>query len=160
MDEVAGQGIRQKESHMPLPDTEESNFPHTEEQSLVQHVTSFEEWRALASAWPMKQLVSLWNDLPGVVPVQKFTNREIALERIWRSVHGSEGTGNQSRREQKNPFREGSKAAQVYALLGRPEGAAENKVEQSVDQRSKRVMTTWPTGLGKTVLFSALPDTL
>src|SRR4051794_15431574 len=115
MDEVAAQGCRQKESHMPLPGTEESTFRHTEEQGLVQHVTSFEDWRALASAWPLKQLVAIWNDLPGVVPVQKFTNREIALERVWRSVHGSEGTGNWSRREQKNPFREGSKAAQADA---------------------------------------------
>jgi len=66
-------------------------LPHIEEQSLVQHVASFEEWRALASAWPLKQLVAIWNDLPGALPVQKFTNREIALERIWRSVHGLEG---------------------------------------------------------------------
>jgi Protein of unknown function (DUF3489) len=99
----------------------------TEDTELV---TSFEEWRATGSAWPLKQLVAIWNDLPGVVPVQKFTNREIALERIWRSVHGSKGTGNQSRREQKNPFREGSKAAQVYALLGRAEGATRREIEQ------------------------------
>src|SRR3954451_23847201 len=119
----------EREPHA-LPDTEESTFPHTEEQSLVQQVTSLKDWRALASAWPLKQLVAIWNDLPGGVPVQKFTNREIALERIWRSVHGSEATGNQSRREQKNPFREGSKAAQVYALLGRPEGATRREIEQ------------------------------
>ena len=62
-------------------------------------------------------------------PVQKFTNREIALERIWRSVHGGEGRQNPSR-EQKNPFREESKAAQVFALLGRPEGATRREIEQ------------------------------
>ena len=93
-------------------------------------MTSFEEWEQKADSWPLKQLVAIWNDLPGVVPVQKFTNREIALERIWRSVHGAEGRGNQSRREQKNPFREGSKAAQVYALLGRAEGATRREIEQ------------------------------
>jgi Protein of unknown function (DUF3489) len=114
---------------MPLPDSRETTVPPSEEQRLVQQVTSFEEWKVAAHAWPLKRLVSIWNELPGVAPVQKFTNREIALERIWRSVHGSEGTGSQSR-EQKNPFREGSKAAQVYALLGRPEGASRRELEQ------------------------------
>src|SRR3954447_16044362 len=114
---------------MPLPETPEPTGPHTEEQSLLQRGTSLEEWRAVASAWPLKRPVAIWNDLPGVVPVQKFTNREIALERIWRSVHGSEEKQNQTR-EQKNPFREGSKAGQVFAVLGRPEGATRREIEQ------------------------------
>jgi hypothetical protein len=96
----------------------------------IELVRSFEEWEQRAGSWPLKRLVAIWNDLPGVLAVQKFTNREIALERIWRSVHGAEGRGNQSRREQKNPFREGSKAAQVYALLGRAEGATRREIEQ------------------------------
>jgi len=85
---------RKRTTDMPLPDTTESTVAHSEEPSLVQQVTSLEEWRALASAWPLKRLVAIWNDLPGVPPVQKFTNREIALERIWRSVHGGEGRQN------------------------------------------------------------------
>jgi hypothetical protein len=28
-------------------------------------------------AWPLKQLAAIWNDLPGVLPIQKFTNRKI-----------------------------------------------------------------------------------
>src|SRR3954470_16559367 len=79
--------VGQKENHMPLPDSKVTTFPHSEEQSLRQQVTSFEEWRALAGAWPLKRLVALWNDLPGVPPVQKFTNRESAVERIWRFLH-------------------------------------------------------------------------
>jgi len=122
-------GVGQKENHMPLAETKETAVSHTEEQSVIQQLPRMEEWRAAASAWPLKRLVALWNDLPGVAPVQKFTNREIALERIWRSVHGGAGRQNQSR-EQKNPFREGSKAGQVYALLGRPEGATRREIEQ------------------------------
>ncbi|MFL6449487.1 MAG: DUF3489 domain-containing protein [Bryobacteraceae bacterium] len=114
---------------MPLPPTKDPAFPPTEEQSLTPPGTSFEGWRARARAWPLKRLVALWNALPGVVPVQKFTNREIAVERIWRSVQGGEGRPNQPR-EQRNPFREGSKAGQVYALLGRPEGATGREIEQ------------------------------
>src|SRR3954469_12534838 len=76
--------VGQKREHMPHPPTPEPTFPHSEEHRRAPQLTSFEEWRALAGAWPLKRLVALWNDLPGVPPVQKFTNREIALERIWR----------------------------------------------------------------------------
>src|SRR3954467_14527585 len=109
---------RKRENDMPLPNSKvatfprSEDFPQSEEQSVRQQVTSFEEWRALAGAWPLKRLVVLWNHLPGVPPVQKFTNREIALERIWRFLHPPEQTTPRKAAEQKNPFREGSKAAQ------------------------------------------------
>src|SRR4051812_8035115 len=72
---------------MALPYSKVTTFSHSEEQSLRQQVTSFEEWRALAGAGPLKRLGGPWDDLPGVPPVQKFTNREIAVERIWRFLH-------------------------------------------------------------------------
>ena len=56
----------------------------TEDAELVR---SFEEWEQRAGSWPLKRLVAIWNDLPGVLAVQKFTSREIALERIWRFLH-------------------------------------------------------------------------
>src|SRR3954465_13946107 len=81
-------------------------------------VRSFEEWEGRAGSWPLKRLVGIWNELPGVVPIQKFTSREIALERIWRFLHPPAPGSQQKRKEQSRiQFREGSKAAQVYALL-------------------------------------------
>src|SRR3954471_15917617 len=87
-------------------------------------ITSREEWEAIEGAWSLKRLVEIWNSLPGVTPVEKFTSRQIALERIWRAVESPEqargkaqGKGGQA----KVRFREGSKAAQMYALLCRPE---------------------------------------
>src|SRR3954453_15455391 len=72
-------------------------------------VRSFEEWEQRAGSWPLKRLVAIWNDLPGVLPVQKFTSREIALERIWRSLHPRESGKQGKRKEQSRiPFREGS----------------------------------------------------
>jgi hypothetical protein len=35
-----------------------------------------------------KRLVEIWNSLPGVKPVTKFTNRKVATERIWKVIHG------------------------------------------------------------------------
>src|SRR4051794_26834194 len=49
-------------------------------------LTTKDEWEAIAGTWPLKRLVEIWNSLPGVTPVEKFTNRQIALERIWRAV--------------------------------------------------------------------------
>jgi hypothetical protein len=33
-----------------------------------------------------KRLVEIWNSLPGVTPVKKFTNRKVATERIWKAI--------------------------------------------------------------------------
>jgi hypothetical protein len=46
-----------------------------------------------------KRLVDLWNGLPGVEPVKKFTSRKVAVERIWKEVEKLEAhTAAQSRR--------------------------------------------------------------
>src|SRR5947199_3857161 len=95
-------------------------------------IASRDEWETIAGTWPLKRLVAIWNALPGVTPVEKFTNRQIALERIWRAVELREQgtTERQSKRERsKVQFREGSKAAQVYALLCRPEGATVRELQ-------------------------------
>jgi hypothetical protein len=95
-------------------------------------ITNREEWETIAGAWPLKRLVEIWNALPGVTPVEKFTSRQIALERIWRAVEAPEqargkaqGKGGQA----KVRFREGSKAAQVYDLLCRPEGVTVREIQ-------------------------------
>jgi Protein of unknown function (DUF3489) len=35
-----------------------------------------------------KRLVEIWNRLPGVKQVAKFTNRKVATERIWNAIQG------------------------------------------------------------------------
>jgi hypothetical protein len=37
-----------------------------------------------------KRLLEIWNSLPGVRPVSKFTNRKVATERIWKAIQGLE----------------------------------------------------------------------
>jgi hypothetical protein len=49
-------------------------------------VTRFSDIRdlgRLAKRWPGPRLVEIWNGLPGHKPVKKFTNRKIAVSRIW-----------------------------------------------------------------------------
>src|SRR5258706_3540211 len=40
----------------------------------------------LAAQWPAGRLIEIWNSLPGVVPVKKFTSGELAAERIWKTI--------------------------------------------------------------------------
>ena len=65
-------------------------------------ITTRREWEAVASTWPLKQLVAIWNGLPGVKPVQRFTSRQIAVERIWRVIAGPEPVRRRSGRSRKD----------------------------------------------------------
>jgi hypothetical protein len=105
---------------------------------------SEQELQELASAWPMKRLVEIWNRLPGVEPVARFTDRKTAVRRIWRAVQPqSEKGGKPARRaSQSRPrpvFREGSKAAEVCTLLSRQEGATMNEIRSQTGWQAHTV---------------------
>src|SRR6266403_4732369 len=48
--------------------------------------TSQKELAQLAADWPGSRLVDIWNRMPGLTPVKRFTNRAVATARIWRAV--------------------------------------------------------------------------
>src|SRR4051794_5127362 len=106
--------------------------PENQEEENQRAITSRDEWAAIAGQWPLKRLVAIWNNLPGVAPVEKFTSRQIALERIWRAVEfptqvRRKATANAGK--PKLQSRDGSKAAQAYALLCRPEGVTVRELQ-------------------------------
>jgi hypothetical protein len=41
----------------------------------------------------MSRLVEIWNGIPGVTAITKFTNRKIAAERIWKAIQNLGVTG-------------------------------------------------------------------
>ncbi|MGA2717210.1 MAG: hypothetical protein ABSG41_29380, partial [Bryobacteraceae bacterium] len=45
----------------------------------------------LAVAWPADRLVEIWNSIPGVTPVKKFTDRKKAVARIWKAIQNLGG---------------------------------------------------------------------
>jgi Protein of unknown function (DUF3489) len=105
---------------------------------------SEQELQELASEWPMKRLVEIWNRLPGVEPVARFTDRKTAMARIWRALQpqtdkpGAKTARRNSRRH--GPvFREGSKAAQVCTLLSRPQGATLNEIRSETGWQAHTV---------------------
>jgi hypothetical protein len=128
-------GGQKESSSMPVHVTKEGLLHTVSGEEVktedIELVRSFEEWEQRAGSWPLKRLVAIWNDLPGVLAVQKFTSREIALERIWRFLHAPEQARQRKGKQQSRiHFREGSKAAQVYALLCRPEGATAHELQE------------------------------
>jgi hypothetical protein len=50
--------------------------------------TSERELAELAKAWPAERLVTIWNSLPGVIPVKKFKDHKTAISRVWKRIQG------------------------------------------------------------------------
>ena len=96
------------------------------------HFSSLDELHQVSAQWPASRLVRLWNGLPGVTPVKRFTDRRTALNRIWKAVqNGSARSKARSKplrvgraRSEKPTVRKGTKKAQVIRMLQRSYGAS------------------------------------
>lgn len=71
-----------KDNHITVLDT----IAEAERQPETEHFTNAEELAELASNWPTARLVEIWNNLPGVTPVKKFTDRSTGVTRIWKAL--------------------------------------------------------------------------
>ena len=106
---------------------------------------SEQELGKLAQEWPMKRLVEIWNRLPGVQAVTRFTDRKTAIARIWRAIQPQTEVGCTTARprhktaQHQPAFREGSKAAQVFTLLCRPEGATLKEIRSQTGWQAHTV---------------------
>jgi hypothetical protein len=52
---------------------------------------SQQELAELAAQWPPNRLVEVWNGIPGLTPVKKFTDRKSAVGRIWKAIQSLDG---------------------------------------------------------------------
>jgi hypothetical protein len=110
---------------------------------------SEKELAKLASQWPGSRLVEIWNSLPGVSPVKKFTNRQAAVRRIWKAIQSLTPTdGKPAGRittkkgrsgKQAAGAREGSKTATVLELLKRSGGATLKDLMDPTDWQAHSV---------------------
>src|ERR1700694_4838884 len=47
----------------------------------------------LAAKWPANRLIEVWNGIPGLTSVKKFTDRKSAVARIWKALQSLDGAG-------------------------------------------------------------------
>src|SRR5215467_14433149 len=52
---------------------------------------SQKELTELAATWPAGRLVEIWNSIPCLTPVKKFTDRKSGLARIWKAIQSLNG---------------------------------------------------------------------
>ena len=103
--------------------------------------TSEAELAAFTSEWPAARLVEIWNQLPGVTAVRKFTDRKSAVARIWKAVQALEAVvgaqavhqpakkpraGKKPKSEESAP--KANKSATVLNLLRRAQGATTEEI--------------------------------
>ena len=101
--------------------------------------TNEKQLAALVAHWPSARLVEIWNNLPGVRKIAKFTDRQTGVSRIWRAIergeahvgaHAASGADKGGSRGKVATAAQGpatartdTKAARVIALLKQPAGA-------------------------------------
>src|SRR5437868_566140 len=126
--------------------TEAESNPETE------RFRSATDLAKLAAKWPASRLVEIWNSLPGVSPVRKFTSRQTAVNRIWKAIQSltpnngahapSVATKRESRGKGSSPVlgaRDGSKTATMLELLTRKGGATLNELMAATEWQAHSV---------------------
>jgi hypothetical protein len=94
--------------------------------------STLEEFAEMTQDWPLSRLVAVWNGLPSVTTVSRFTDRKTAVTRIWRTLQSPAGEANDSAysakrvgiKRKRAMAREGSKKARILTLLKQPKGAS------------------------------------
>src|SRR5947209_6448063 len=74
-------------------DTENSitAFPTKQEAGEGESFSSQQELASLVADWPTDRLIEVWNGIPGLTPVKKFTDRKSAVSRIWKAIQSLDG---------------------------------------------------------------------
>jgi hypothetical protein len=57
---------------------------------------TIEDLQQASEAWPTDRLVEVWNGIPGLTPVKKFTDRKTAVTRIWKAIQSLVGPEGQT----------------------------------------------------------------
>ena len=129
----------------------------------AERFTSEKELAQLAADWPSSRLVDIWNRIPGLTPVKRFTNRAVATARIWRAVQSlvsgehrgdvatalRQAARKPTRKQHPHTGRKNTKQAQVVALLKRSGGATLQHLMRATGWQAHSVRGFISGALGK-----------
>jgi hypothetical protein len=106
-------------------------FATKQEAGEVESFSTQDELASLAAKWPATHLAAVWNSIPGLTPVKKFTNRTSAIARIWKaiqSLNGDAGTESATAaRKQPKKSKSASKGKPAKGATATPTNAAKAK---------------------------------
>ena len=117
----------------------------------AEQFTSEKDLAQLAADWPGNRLVEVWNGIPGLTRVKKFTNRSVAIARIWKAVQ-SLGAGQPAGDvgpKRGHAGRKNTKQAQVLGLLKRSSGATLQHLMRATGWQAHSVRGFISGALGK-----------
>jgi len=123
----------------------------------AERFSSREEFAAMTQDWPLSRLVAMWNGLPGVTPVSRFTDRKTAVTRIWKALQYPAGAANGPAASAKRArqgrskavAREGSKKARILTLLKQAKGATLDELMRATGWQAHSVRGFISGNLGK-----------
>jgi hypothetical protein len=112
----------------------------------------------------LAQLVGIWNNISGVTPVTRFTDRQTAVRRIWNALHPETATGGKANRSDKGTAtsanrkpqrgrkplaRPASKKALVIEMLRQSKGATLKQIMDATGWQAHSVRGFISGSLGK-----------
>lgn len=105
---------------------------------------SLDQLDQVTQGWPISRLVGLWNRLPDITVIRKFTDRATGLKRIWNAIQILEPLQS----KQVDPpapeavtgkAKPGTKKVTLLSLLHRPEGASVREIMSALGWQSHSV---------------------
>lgn len=117
------------------------------------------ELQQLAAAWPADRYVEIWNGIPGLTPVKKFTDRKTAVTRIWNAIQGLGGPGEQTgdvapdvvtKGKKATPVRRGAQAKHPRTTA-KPSGKAKSAAGAREGSKTAKVLALLRQSKGATL---------
>src|SRR5579859_1175588 len=93
MNAMTAAAVRRSEMKTYSIDKENSitAFASKQEAGEGETFSSQQELASLVAEWQANRLIEVWNGIPGLTPVKKFTDRKSAVSRIWKAIQSLDG---------------------------------------------------------------------